>query len=336
MEIYLDFNIYLSLLKKEINNVINYEYVLAKITTINRNSPTIKFPYSPAHMEEIAVNLQRNVNAKNLISQRLKLISRYSKNYEFLPGAPTLSQINEDLEEIPNIPELYETRRILDNIRKQYVLGTLKENPKTQRVVEPTINCFQRVVGDLEATDWAHKNDVYIMGRRNEKSIKKNFSFIDTNSDTIQTFEELHKKAKLGPKRLSQLKPFEVFNNNSVKAEFSKTLKENKIDTVLTGKNLLNNHSNTESIVTVVLNFLEKIGYNQEENNNTVKLRSRMHDVSHAIYGAQADYLVTNDVRFRLKLQATYCFLKIPCVVLSPDEFVKKSFKSELSPVIYV
>lgn len=112
-------------------------------------------------------------------------------------------------------------------------------------------------------------------------------------------------------------------------------MKESNIDRLIKGTDLLKNHRNTEDIVTVVLNFLEKIGYNQEENNKVEKLRSRMHDVTHAIYGAQSDYFVTSDARFRKKLRAAYHFLEIPCVVMSPDEFVKTSFTRRTIPVIY-
>lgn len=194
VEIYLDFNIYLSILKKEINNVINYEYVLAKIATIKRNSLDIKFPYSPAHMEEVALNLQKNSDAKKIIHQRLNIISRYSDNYLFLPGTPTLSQLDSDLENIPNIPELLETRKKINNMRQQYILGLHDKNPKTRRVIEPPMDCFQRVVGDLDATDWAHKNDIFHMGRRNKESIKTNFSKIDINPENIEAFEDLQKK----------------------------------------------------------------------------------------------------------------------------------------------
>ena len=59
-----------------------------------------------------------------------------------------------------------------------------------------------------------------------------------------------------------------------------------------------------------------------------------MHDVTHAIYGAQADYFVTNDVRFRKKLKATYNFLDIHCKVLSPEEFIRNSFSEKDLEVI--
>jgi hypothetical protein len=47
-----------------------------------------------------------------------------------------------------------------------------------------------------------------------------------------------------------------------------------------------------------------------------------MHDVTHAIYGAGADYLVTGDKRFRARVIATYEFLELPTKVVSIEEFL--------------
>ncbi|MGB2521743.1 hypothetical protein [Shewanella algae] len=336
MEVYLDFNVYLSILKREINNEIHYEYILSKLRHLRRIRKEIKFPYSPAHMEEIAVNLKKDCDTNKLIVKRLAMIEYYSQSYEYLPGIPKKEKIIKDLKCMPLVPELLESRRKLEDLLKTYELGLIKEEPATRKVIEKPIVCFNRVVGDLDATDWAHENDVFHLGRRNQNSLNSNFEAIHRNPKNIQTFESYHREVKLGPKIVSQLQPFDVFSNEAVKVEFSKSLKENMIDKLLKGQELLSSHSDTEDIITVVLNFLEKIGYNQEENNKLVKLRSRMHDVSHAIYGAKADFFVTNDVRFRNKLKATYHFLDIPCKVLSPDEFVRTSFINESDKVIYI
>jgi hypothetical protein len=52
------------------------------------------------------------------------------------------------------------------------------------------------------------------------------------------------------------------------------------------------------------------------------KYRSRMHDVTHAIYAGAADVFVTGDKRYRQRVKAAYNFLRIPTKVLSTEEFL--------------
>ncbi len=329
MDIYLDFNVYLSILKREINSEINYEYIFSKLRRLRRYRQDIQFPYSPAHMEEVAVNLNKSDDAKKLISKRLNMIESISLSYEYLPGVPSRDDVVKNLNSIPCTPELMETRRQLEMVLNLYDKGLLIEEPATKKVTEKPMTCFKRVVGDLEATDWAHHNDVFHLGRRNEKSLQTNFDSIQKNSDGIETFVDYQKKRKLGPKNLSSLEPSKVFKLEVVQKALADYLKKNSECQIIKGRELLSNHDLLEGTITLVLNFLEKIGYNQEENNKLVKLRSRMHDVTHAIYGAQADYFVTADRRYRKKLEAAYSFLEIPCKVLSPDKFVTASFKGQ-------
>jgi len=327
MDIYLDFNVYLSILKKEINKEVDYTYLLAKLRDLRRRRKDIRFPYSPAHMEEIAVNLSKDCDTEALVTKRLETIKFYSQSYEYLPGLPSSEEIRKSLSMLPLTPDLAQTRQQLEALLQAYTDGSIIEQNATIKTIENPFDCFSRVIADLKATDFAHDNDVFHLGRRNEKSLTANFETIQKDSSGIESFERYQKKHRLGPRRLSSVEPSLLFNLDNVQTALHEHLKNNDIDNLHTGSDLLCNHHMLEETITVILNFLEKIGYNQEENNSIVKLRSRMHDVTHAIYGSQADYFVTNDRRFRMKLDATYKYLDIPCSVISPDDFVSNMFE---------
>ena len=67
MDIYLDMNIFVNYRKQEnINLVKSLNYAIKNTTK--------KFPYSPAHIEEIAVINRKSKNFKTHISQNLKII----------------------------------------------------------------------------------------------------------------------------------------------------------------------------------------------------------------------------------------------------------------------
>jgi hypothetical protein len=79
-----------------------------------------------------------------------------------------------------------------------------------------------------------------------------------------------------------------------------------------------NRFSVFESYVNLAANLLEKIGYHREKKENS---RSRLHDVSHIIYGAYCDVFVSADKKMIKKTKAIYSMLEIPTKVLDLNEF---------------
>lgn len=73
-----------------------------------------------------------------------------------------------------------------------------------------------------------------------------------------------------------------------------------------------------EALMNVIFNFLEVIRYNPEK---VVKHRSRLHDVSHAIYAAYCDFFVSEDRKLREKTKVAYDFLEVKTQVTKLDEF---------------
>ncbi|MGN6899528.1 hypothetical protein ACTHT7_05795, partial [Neisseria sp. P0017.S010] len=76
-----------------------------------------------------------------------------------------------------------------------------------------------------------------------------------------------------------------------------------------------------EAYINLAANLLEKLGYYRESEN---KYRSRLHDVSHMIYGAYCDVFVSADKKMINKLKAIYSALNIPTEVLSLLDFQNK------------
>jgi hypothetical protein len=82
---------------------------------------------------------------------------------------------------------------------------------------------------------------------------------------------------------------------------------------------ILKSHTAFERCIEITFCYLELIRYRPEA---VKKSRSRMHDVSHAIYGSITDILVTDDDRFSKKLQAVYKYWGIETEVLNTDGFI--------------
>jgi hypothetical protein len=79
-----------------------------------------------------------------------------------------------------------------------------------------------------------------------------------------------------------------------------------------------NRFSVFECYVNLAANILEKIGYHREKED---KSRSRLHDVSHIIYGAYSDIFVSADKKMIPKAKAIYSMLEVPTKVISLSEF---------------
>jgi hypothetical protein len=84
-----------------------------------------------------------------------------------------------------------------------------------------------------------------------------------------------------------------------------------------------------EMIVEKIFEFLEARRYFPDKSNQFL---SGLHDTTHAIYAAYCDIFVTNDKNLRNKAAATFSWLGIDTLILSPGEFVdyvtKQSNKS--------
>ncbi|MBE7003484.1 MAG: hypothetical protein E7425_04245 [Ruminococcaceae bacterium] len=73
-------------------------------------------------------------------------------------------------------------------------------------------------------------------------------------------------------------------------------------------------HTQLEYIIEVLFRLLNRYGYNSEKNQATTL--SGIHDVTHAIYAAYTEIIITTDFRFAQKCKAVYYFLGVPTRVI--------------------
>lgn len=327
--IYLDTNVLVDMMKEERKNFISLN---EKWTKINKR---FIFPYSPAHLEELAIIAQKEKNLEQAtfyIEEQANFISHISKNNEFLP-------------------EKY----------GKIILKT--EDPKY---------CFKRVVDDYILTLFAEVNEEFTYAYRDEKSYREFFSngenfekltsILETYSVKLDTspeykdlinegipllkehikvfvrnftslnkgipipnniglFDDIREKYNINKKGLSD-KPANIIFQEEKVLQF---IKENYLELDMTQEyiDIKDSHKDIESIISLLLAILERVGYQSEGRN---KFRSRMHDNTHAIYATKASFFIIGDNRYRKKVKAVYAHLKVPTKVLSVEEFLTYDF----------
>lgn len=240
----------------------------------------INFFYSPAHMEELAV-IFRQENDFNK-----------AKKYVY--------------DRMVNISKLTLNSEFLPS---DSCIISKKEHPHI---------CFERVIKYYGATLFAEENEKFIFSAKNNNTLKEYFK--NDNVSGIRTFEDIQRYFEINTKELNNYEPEDLFKSTKVISAFNYIIKDYgfSFDTLEKWENINASHRKIESIISLLYNFLEKIGYKAE---SIKKIRSRMHDVSHGIYGTASDMLVTGDQKFYEKTKAIYKLLEIPTIVFNKSEF---------------
>lgn len=322
MEVYLDTNIYWSIANREKD----HEYTLAKINNLFRNGNI--FPHAPPHAEEISARFISKRDVATTL-RTYNLIKKFNNCLGYLPGYPNLAETQEIIRQFGKHPGLADAIKIHESNLLRITLGEITEDDfPTKLVKEDFGDCLKRVDKYLNLTDEAKRNEIYHLGRRDQKNLKLNFEEIQKETDGVSTFLEIQKKYNLGPRRLSRLTPEEIIEDKHfqdyLQLNFSKA--GMCLNSIPTGSDLMRSHHKKETLIQRILDCMEEAGYNQEEKNHTASLTGRMHDVSHAIYASRSEYLITNDRRFSKKARAAYMILKIPTKVLNTEEFLTIEF----------
>ena len=158
----------------------------------------------------------------------------------------------------------------------------------------------------------------FIFSAKNNNTLKEYFK--NDNVSGIRTFEDIQRYFEINTKELNNYEPEDLFKSTKVISAFNYIIKDYgfSFDTLEKWENINASHRKIESIISLLYNFLEKIGYKAE---SIKKIRSRMHDVSHGIYGTASDMLVTGDQKFYEKTKAIYKLLEIPTIVFNKSEF---------------
>lgn len=232
--------------------------------------------YSPAHIEEIAVSLKRHNYPLEKTKEKLDFLSSLTNNIELLPF------MRNDV-------------RVIENLG----LYLCEEHPE---------NCYERVVAKYENNDLAEQMEEEFLTEASEKNVYGNDPIImnDTAPEIVlsEPIYDLSIKENLFMTLLST----KIYSKDQIRElmGFSPELTGFRFALIKTDFSVI------ETAMQIVFNQLELIRYRPEKQK---KYRSRLHDVSHAIYAAYCDYFITEDSKLSYKAKATYAYLKIDTVV---------------------
>ncbi|MCE9561858.1 MAG: hypothetical protein K8U57_07375 [Planctomycetes bacterium] len=282
MRVYLDQNIFMALLKGEKPGL--REHIDAQ-----KANGTVAFPYSPAHIEEVAVIFREMEDpelARARVVENLSLIGDVSGRWELLPGLGNVG------------PSRY-----------------VQETPEV---------CLGRVMEDYDLTLSAEENERFQMSFKSAAAfdqVQEEFGTPLRAGPGVPLHETKRQRHGIEVQRISNLSETAIFADTQVREGLEAKLWNYGWDltTMPTGAALSESHKIREVVVNLVLAYLEEIGYRADA---FEKYRSRMHDVTHAIYAAETDVFVTGDKRYRQRVKAAYSFLGISTKVLSIDEFM--------------
>lgn len=260
MKIYLDYQILDDLHKGELDEVAN------KITALKRAGH--RFPYSPAHCEEIAVPVIQYNNLK-----KLKLI-RYLRNISDSIGLLPFRRNDAEIIESPGV-------------------FVSRQDPS---------RCYYRVVLEYDRNAFA------------ERVSEERLALAELSQDRLPSVTQ------------NNLSPEEVLPTptlNEILGATYVSLRFPDLPPPVTFGNVYTTISGdfrtTEDFIERLFNRVEDIGFNPEP---ISKSRSRLHDVSHGIYGSYCDVLVTRDSRFRKKCDAVYRAMGTSCKVVDLPAFM--------------
>lgn len=162
-------------------------------------------------------------------------------------------------------------------------------------------DCYTRVIEQYAGNDWAEEVEAAVIS-------------------------EAHANPAGDPKEMNNIDPLDVLNKLIYREMIAVALSsagfisnEERVPS-LSWKfsDIKNRFSVFEAYVNSAANLLEKIGYHREKEH---KSRSRLHDVSHIVYGAYSDVVVSADKKMIKKAKAIYGMLEVPTNVISLKEF---------------
>lgn len=284
---YLDQNVFVAIVKNERPGLLEH--------IDKRKAEGVQFPYSPAHIEEVAVILRDHDDpedpepAHRLIGYNLWLIGHVSGGLEILPPEDVAG------------PSRY-----------------VQEEPQV---------CFQRVIGNYGLTLSAEEITRHLKSYKSAEifdQVQQEMGSDLRAGPGTPLFETRRRELGIDPQKIGNLSETKLFDDPAVKEGLRQKLWGYtwNLDTFPQGAALAESFSDRRNVLTAVMNYLDEIGYRSDDFD---KYRSGMHDVTHSVYAAAADVFVTGDKRYRQRVKAAYHLLGIPTKVLSIEEFMAAS-----------
>lgn len=282
--VYLDTNIQIKIKKDEC--------FLNKLEKFLQNNKMEKyiFPYSPAHLEDLALSsaIAGGEATEKMITRDLENISKISANQELLPSGGNLSE--EDFEKIKSLGDV--SKKVMDIMQKNfYSIGTpVMKNLRELRNENPS-ECYKRVI------DFYDRNLIGVN---------------PTQHSVCSSIKELSNCSKEERKREIEL----------IKKEIYSILENNRMQFVQENLFFV-----LEILFEHYINRLDRIRHweGKEDINVEKKNRfiSRTHDITHIIYASYCRYLITEDKVLHQKAKELFELfdLKTKVILVSKEEF---------------
>lgn len=246
--------------------------------------------YSPAHIEELAVPVQRSALPEKIVMEEMRALSQLTKNFEILPNS----------------------RKGLREIHSEGRFGAFiyKENPR---------QCYKRVTKDYELL-----NNIAESGQKSF-STNANQEANGRVPGTVNRYNPQQILQQDTVKRSILSEYSGIFHNGRAYAErVTGVLKQSPFVDVFDPKDcielLKSNHDAVQAMIESVIKCLIRERYYPDP---VKKYRSEMHDISHAVYASYFDLYVIEDEKSREKCKAAYEFLGVRTKVLSPVEVIE-------------
>ncbi len=185
--------------------------------------------------------------------------------------------------------------------------------------------CWAHVQEHLQFFSGFTDNWEFLPGQRNPVILKQEspevcFGRVIVDYDlTLFAEDEADKERENIEEQRTKEPPLDVFELPEIAERIDNLLFYNHFDEPVRGHDLRLAHSPAVWMIHLCFQCLSEFGYGLESKNKT---RSAIHDVTHSIYGLNADVFVSKDRRLLGKAKATYQFLSAPSTVLSTEEFV--------------
>ncbi|MWJ29488.1 hypothetical protein GPM19_15005 [Halomonas sp. ZH2S] len=238
------------------------------------------------------------VNAVNLLKGGNKIVYSPAHIEEF--AVPYMNNSNEEikfrvLSELNKLSELTRNIEVSPGFDKPMHLK--EEHP---------IECFKRVVDHYDLNPILEKQESDQLKKFKDTDKKGEVSNVVSNNDSSILLQEEHSMVLNGRFHL------DIFAAISARKA---GLREFKYP------DILRSHTAFERCIELTFNYLEIIRYKPE---TVKKSRSRMHDVSHAVYASTADIIVSEDAKFCKKLEAVYKYWGIDTVIYSKEKLISE------------
>ena len=285
IETYLDHNVMVDLVTGRT------DYGMAQIVAKKHTGHI--FPYSPFHLEEIAVILLTNIEEEDQmrhINGHLEVLREVSNLVEYIPGGDGPIQL-------------------------------IKE--------DPLVSLKERVLKDYWITAECSDLEEFIDSQRSQEHFEKYSAKIgQIPKGQIRSRETIRDEVGVDRRGLAHADPSKVLFDDRLTQIIAEKARNYglEVDGFPHGSALRENHDLTRRTIDCLMRVLNAAGFYADRSG---KHRSYMFDVGHTIYATRAASFVVGDTGLSKRAAAIFAFLEAETKIISPSDFFKQPTKQQ-------